>query len=259
MRLLSLFRAKIITVAALIATILINIKITMSTTSQPNGLEIESAAKTHTNLFIVYILFLAATVIFSVLVWRSSNKYQDAVKSNADAKIAAANAVAEKARVVAANANEQAAGANERAANVEKHNLELQTTLERERSARLKLEAQIAPRSLATAQREALVKALSSAPKTITVELTLLGDQEANMYGEQILSALQGAKVQGNTNKVGMLTPPRYGIQITLQANSSKSLSIKNAFEKASIPAIFTFGNTGQFDAQILVGLKPIQ
>ncbi|GAH40766.1 unnamed protein product, partial [marine sediment metagenome] len=76
---------------------------------------------------------------------------------------------------------------------------------------------------------------------------------------EQILSILQGAKIQVNINKAGIYAPPPYNIQITLQTNSIKSLSIKNAFEKANIPATFSFDSTGQFDAQILVGLKPIR
>ncbi len=149
--------------------------------------------------------------------------------------------------------------ANESAEILKKGNIELQTTLERERSARLKLEAQIAPRSLSESQRAALIKALIAAPQPFIIDITLIGDREAEMYGEQLLSALQEAKVQGQTNKIGMIAPPRYGIQITLQPNSTKSLSFKNALEKASIPAIFSFGNTGQFDAQILIGLKPMK
>jgi hypothetical protein len=215
----------------------------------------ETASSIYDKANIALVLGLVIGVLATALIVWMGNVKEEYLKLN----VGAANAAAEKARADAANANEQAAGANERAANVEKHNLELQTTLERERSARLKLEAQIAPRSLATAQREALGKALSSAPKPLTVELMLLGDQEAGMYGEQILSALQDAKIQVKPFKVGVYTPPPYGIQITLQANSAKSLSIKNAFEKANVPATFSFENTGQFDAKILVGLKPIQ
>ena len=215
----------------------------------------ETASSIYDKANIALLLGLVIGVIAMVLIVWMGNVKEEYLKLD----VGAANAVAEKARADAANANVQAADANERTANIEKHNLELQTTLERERSARLKLEAQIAPRSLATAQREALDKALSSAPKPLTVKLILLGDQEAKMYGEQILSILQGAKIQVNINVAGIYAPPPYNIQITLQTNSAKSLSIKNAFEKANIPATFLFGNTGQFDAQILVGLKPIQ
>lgn len=215
----------------------------------------ETASSIYDKANIALLLGLAIGVIATVLIVWMGNVKEEYLKLN----VGSANAVAEKARANAANANIQAADANERTANMEKHNLELQASLERERSARLKLEAQIAPRSLATAQREALDKALSSAPKPLTVKLILLGDQEAGMYGEQILSILQGAKIQVDIIKVGMYTPPPYNIQITLQTNSVKSLSIKNAFEKANIPATFSFDNTSQFDAQILVGLKPIQ
>ena len=215
----------------------------------------ETASSIYDKANIALLVGLAIGVIATILVIWMGNVKEEYLKRD----VGATNAIAEKARADAAIANAQAADANERTANTEKHNLELQTTLERERSARLKLEAQIAPRSLATAQREALDKALSSAPKPLTVKLILLGDQEARMYGEQILSILQGAKIQVNINEAGIYAPPPYNIQITLQTNSAKSLSIKNAFEKANIPATFSFDNTGQFDAQILVGLKPIQ
>ena len=215
----------------------------------------ETASSIYDKANIVLLVGLVIGIIATFLIVWMGNVKEEYL--NID--VAATNVVAEKAKADAANAYVQAADANERTANIEEHNLELQTILERERSARLKLEAQIAPRSLATAQREALDKALSSAPKPLTVKLILLGDQEAKMYGEQILSILQGAKIQVNINRAGIYVPPPYNIQITLQKNSAKSLSIKNAFEKANIPATFLFGNTGQFDAQILVGLKPIQ
>lgn len=159
----------------------------------------------------------------------------------------------------AANAISESANASERAANVEKQNIELQTILERERSARLKLEAQIAPRSLSSPQRDALVKYLIEAAKPLNVNVILIGDREAELYGNQIASALQEAKVHFQLNHVGIMSPPPYGIQITLQPNSTKSISFKNAFEKASVPAIVASGNIGQFDAQILIGLKPIK
>ncbi len=207
--------------------------------------------KANIALLVGLIIGVVATVF---IIWMGNVK-EEYLKR----EVGSANAVAEKARADAANANKQAAHASERTANVEKHNLELQTTLERERSARLKLEAQIAPRSLATAQQAALFKALNSAQKPLAVELILLGDQEAGMYGEQILAVLKRSKIQVTINEIGMYTPPPYNIQITLQKNSEKSLSIKNAFEKASVPSTYSFENTGQFDAKILVGLKPIQ
>lgn len=215
----------------------------------------ETASFLYDKANIALVVGLIIGVVATAFIIRMGNVKEEYLKRD----VVSANAVAEKARADAANANKQAAHANERTANVEKHNLELQTILERERSARLKLEAQIAPRSLATAQQAALSKALNSAPKPLAVKLKLLGDQEAGMYGEQILSVLQRAKIQVSTTKIGTYSPPPYNIQITLQENSAKSLSIKNAFEKASVPSTYSFANTGQFDAIILVGLKPIQ
>ncbi len=155
--------------------------------------------------------------------------------------------------------NVSASKANERTAILEKSNLELQTILERERIARLKLEAQIAPRSLASSQHDALVKALTAVSQPFIISITLIGDREAEMYGKQVVSSLQEANAQVQINHIGIISPPRYGIQITLQANSTKSLSFKNAFEQANIPIIYSFGDTGKFDAIIFIGLKPIK
>lgn len=158
-----LFTSKIITIVALIIITIASIIIaTLIIGSGENMSEIDKAANAQRTVFIFYILSLAITVFLSYIVWSTSNKYQDAVKADADARIKTAQASAEtakadikkadvkiadlslkseslkteteKAREGIAIANQKAAEANEKA--------------ESERLARLQLEARLADRVL---------------------------------------------------------------------------------------------------------------
>jgi hypothetical protein len=170
-------------------------------------------------------------------------------KNEAETAIAKANA---------AKAEENAAAANERTEVLREENLATQRELERERLERVRLEAKIAPRRLSQEQRSTLVNELKSGPQPITIEFTRLGDLEASMYADAILTALGSAGVKGVVNNVGVQAPPRYGVHILVNSKSPKAMTIKDAFEKARIPAEISFADTGTFDAKILVGLRPL-
>ncbi|MFH2210661.1 MAG: hypothetical protein ABIJ01_03385 [Pseudomonadota bacterium] len=176
----------------------------------------------------------------------------------ADERISKNEAETAAAKATAAVANEHAASANERTEVLRQSNLEVQRQLEKERIDRLRLEASIAPRRLSDNQRSSLLSALLAAPQPLTVEFTLIGDQEATLYGNAIGAALEAARVRGNMVQIGMVTPPPYGVMLTLRNGSQKSLAIKAAFEKAQIPVTISFGDIGTFDAKILVGLRPL-
>jgi hypothetical protein len=100
--------------------------------SPSNPTVIEAAGRTHRNLFIAYVLWLLAsglvTAVFTYLVWRASNRQQDAVMVEANARI-------EESKAVGNQANEHAQAANERAQNLEHDNLTLRgqvATLEKQ-------------------------------------------------------------------------------------------------------------------------------
>jgi hypothetical protein len=150
------------------------------------------------------------------------------------------------------------ASANERTEVLRQSNLEVQRELEKERVERLLLEASIAPRRLSNHQRSSFISALRAAPQPLTIEFTVIGDQEAALYGDAIGAALEAAKVQGKMNRIGMMVPPPYGVLLTLRNGSPKSLAIKAAFEIAQIPVTSSFADIGTFDAKVLVGLRPI-
>lgn len=86
---------------------------------------IQSATKTHNVIFGVYVVVLILTVLGTVLVWKSGNKVQDAVKADADARIVEAKRGAAEADEKAAKAGENASKANERAQKLEGDNLTL--------------------------------------------------------------------------------------------------------------------------------------
>jgi hypothetical protein len=150
--------------------------------SQPSS-PIETAATAHTRLFFLYVGVLVvaalATAVLTVLVWRSGNKYTDAIRADAEARIAKVqadaqtessridtaskeriNQVATDSGIKIAEADKKAALANERAGILEKEaataraeteklheqNLSTEQKLENERSTRMELEKSLAPR-----------------------------------------------------------------------------------------------------------------
>ena len=104
---------------------------------------IETLAKAHTFAFWAYVFLLLLTALATVWLWLAGNKYQDAVKADADARIA--------------EANKSAAGANERAEKLENANLtlrgkvanlEIQVEQQRERAAKAERDLEIIKRQM---------------------------------------------------------------------------------------------------------------
>src|SRR2546423_1829271 len=123
---LNLLKASIIAAAAHSPAAIIKTVIAMSTI-QSTPTNIERAATWQTYVFVGYVFLLLLTLAGTVLLYKAGNAYQEAVKSDADARIAeaqggAAKAVAgvanatleiEKAKEETAKANAEAAKANE--------------------------------------------------------------------------------------------------------------------------------------------------
>lgn len=66
------------------------------------------------------------------------------------------------------------------------------------------------------------------------------------------------AKLKGKLDGVGMMVPISYGIIITLKPHDVTAAGLKAAFQKAKITASFQEGDPGEFDAYIIVGLRPL-
>lgn len=124
-----------------------------SSLSSPSAIELADRAQRR--IFVLSIVFgVIAALIAAVLawqVWRSNNRYQEAVKTDADARIAEARSVAATANERAAVANAEAAKAN---AGLGKSNEEIaRLTKEAEQA---KTERAEADRQIAIAKADAL-------------------------------------------------------------------------------------------------------
>lgn len=135
---------------------LVNMVNTMTTI--PSKLApIEVAARTQNRVFILYIAVLVAggllTAALTVWLSRVTNRYNEVIKSDADARIA-------EAKDSAAKANERTAQLEAVAEELRQGNLKLSRDLETERTKRLALEKSMEPRSIDPESATAIIKAL---------------------------------------------------------------------------------------------------
>lgn len=101
----------------------------------------------------------------------------------ADTRLGAAEATAASAEKEAAKANESAAKLKQSNLIMEVAVVDAQRQLEGERVERVRLQESVLPRQLSAAQSAALLDALMELTPKPNVKLTLMGDQEANLYG----------------------------------------------------------------------------
>src|SRR5262245_26640323 len=103
------------------AIIIRNRGIIMSSIESAHAM-IEKLSIQHTWYFTGYIVFVLLSGLFTWLLWRSGNRLQDAIRHDANARIAEASLGAEQAKASAAKAHE-------RAENLEHGNLTLRTQI----------------------------------------------------------------------------------------------------------------------------------
>ena len=102
-------------------------------------------------------------------------------------------------------------------------------------------------RGLSETQVTTLVQTLGRSPQSISA--VLLGDREANAYGQQIIQALTRAGWKVTVTQIGILGPPAYGVLV------AGSAELTNSMTAAGIEVV----NVNQLpaNATILIGLKP--
>ena len=115
--------------------------------------------------------------------------------------------------------NKEAANANERTAILEKSNIKLQTALERERSARLKIEAQLSPRKLNQEQIRILLDKLKqfAGQKFEIIEYGL--SKEATNFCKEIGSTLSEAGWSGSSRWVKSGVEAESGVLVFISKN----------------------------------------
>lgn len=150
-----------------------------------------------------------------------------AYKLEAATKIAEANSAGEAAKKHAADANNEAERANERAAELEKGNLILQGDVERERIARLKLEEQLAPRSLSSDQQASLTAALAQFKGT-ALDILIYGGGSADALplAGMISDALTAAG--WHVRIWNTISPVRWVRGILVQTRASSDGAVEN-------------------------------
>lgn len=253
--------------------------ISATSSSQPqNSSPVELAARTNRLVLVGYITSLLVVALMTYLSWRAGNKAQEAIKADADARIAEAHGtateaearaaeagkVAAKATEAAALANERAAGAEVQIASARASAAEAMRVAETERLARVKLEAEIAPRRLSEAQRQAVMKTCKFFAGRAPVNLVSYSlDAEAAVLGTQILETLgsAGIEVKGNLASIMPLGGFSLGVHVSGPRSEQTlvtTLAVSLATDGGLAVALPELGADGG-PIQILVGVKPVK
>lgn len=188
----SLLNASLTANAAISVAPIMKTVIAMSTI-QSNPPEIERAATQQTYLFVGYIFLLLLTAAASVFLYRAGNRYQDAVKKDADARIAEAQRVVSEADAKAAEANLGAAKANEGLAksNEEIARLTKEAEALRAEAEQAKAETAKASKIAATANERAgelELRAQELAKQNLATESRLEEERRARLATEEALA-----------------------------------------------------------------------
>jgi hypothetical protein len=177
------------------------------------------------------------------MVFRSGNRVQDAIRTESAIRIAEAH---ERARKLELEVSQQ----KERTANAERELLVLQ-----ERTSR---------RALTPKQQEAFRAAIADRPMDIGV--TVVGDQEAIAFADDIVRVLKAAKWRVSIMNIGVIAPPVYGVVISTRPqyklNPEPEVDLQHLFSglrQASV--VFVAAPKAGFQKklpELLVGLRPI-
>lgn len=171
-----------------------------------------------------------------------------------------------------AKAKSEAASANERALNVEKDNLRLKTTLEKERIERLRLEQKVSPRRLTPEIQTEITDILSPFASSRIIVKSYALDVESAVLGTQIIQTLEEARIGVVNNLLSQSSLGSVGLGVRVTGKNTKLVetllkalsSIANlAVSPEPIPkgtGMYTgAGNEAEMDAIIFVGAKPLQ
>ena len=140
--------------------------------------------------------------------------------------------------------------AEERAGNLEKKAGELNKAAEDERSARIKLEAQVNPRRLSAAERNDISKSLKPfAGKTVGIA-TYMQDAEAMILAVQIGNAIGGAKILIH-NRIGSFEATGFPLMMSVVVDKNSS---DKKLEFALVKALKTKGKLATFDDDVAFG-----
>ena len=205
---------------------------------------------------------------------KQANDVANAAKTQAaTAEARAQEATREAARAIqeVTRAGQTAAKGQDRTGALEKETLQLQATVEQERSRRLALEAVVAPRSIAPQQQTDLVAAWKQLAGRQVVVRSYAMDAESYLLGEQLIQCLKQAGLRAVHARSSFL--PFGGVIVGIEVTSPTDRAF--AYELARTLGAATFLKVAYVppapdarlsadgldpmkpDAEILVGIKP--
>ncbi|MGK9167917.1 hypothetical protein KXR53_16540 [Inquilinus limosus] len=169
-----------------------------------------------------------------------------------------------------ASANKAAALANENTEKLRESNLILQASAERERAARLALEAKIAPRRLLPDQHAALANALSPFQGRKVTIICIMGDAEGKRFAEDFVSAFRAAgwnagrdagvdQAVFSQDPVGIIFRINDEDAENRRASPELQVLINSLLDMAIIKEATVFGNANlqKSEIELIVGRKP--
>jgi hypothetical protein len=219
---------------------------------------IEAAEAWNNRLFGLYVVFLVSVAIagawFTVAVFKASNRVQDAIKADADARIEALRTEGDKARYELAQTNVRLTEAEGRLAEAHrkaeearrdtaKASREAALANERAADAKLELEKYRAPRMLKPDQEEAFVTAMSEFKGQRVLIGAIATTSEASSFGVQLFLAFSraGLNVEGRGEYVRRVVMAARGVVVKHTTGNDKAtrlaLALANALNEAGILA----------------------
>lgn len=178
--------------------------------------------------------------------------------------VADANARAEEAKTIAEGFRLDIAKANERAAHAVSEAARFNEIAERERLARVKLEAQLAPRRLTEEQRSKLRAELTNQPRGPLQFASTAGDAEARLFAEELLKFFRDELGYPVKEFIGSFTwfdptaPAGIAIKVKNEKNPpAHGIPLLVAFNRAGFPVEGSRLDIGEDLVWIEVSAKP--
>jgi hypothetical protein len=180
----------------------------------------------------------------------------EATVALAEQHSAEANAKAEAFRLDIANANEASARAQADAADAKTEMAKQQTRAATAELALLELQQRLAHRRINPDDHKKLVAALLPFRGSV-VNLTKLGEGEAAQFADDLISVFHEAGWSVQENFVGMISPPRYGLECRVNESSEGGKALAGVLRKLPTADVRTANPPPPAVAVIFVGLKP--
>ena len=206
-----------------------------ASTSQSSNDGIMASEKLHKGIFVAYIILLLITAAVTYLVWWSGKRVQDAIQSDADARINSALGTVASLQTEAANAKAAQQRVELELAKQQERTAEAIRLAEQERIARLRIEERLAYRNVSAEQSEILKRELESLKGERITILTSGTQPEINQYAKRITDVLKEAGLDAIFQPALLPTSHTDFLFISGEARLNAAASVAAAFVNAGL------------------------